>query len=121
MDGATHHAGPLFVCCQTRLCIRVSSAGQSHRPVWPNLDGKPTARWFAWHRIPQIDVPNWVSRLCVLHMNGGQQQGRKREGSVPDEAGPENCPADQKSNFCAAALERICHPDKIEARWMAMQ
>lgn len=58
MDGATHHAGPLFVCCQTRLCIRVSSAGQSHRPVWPNLDGKPTARWFAWHRIPQIDVPN---------------------------------------------------------------
>lgn len=62
-----------------------------------------------------------LSRLCVLHMNGGQQQGRKREGSVPDETGPENCPADQKSNFCAAALERICHPDKIEARWMAMQ
>lgn len=40
-----------------------------------------------------------VSRLCVLNMNGGQQQGRKREGSVPDETGPENCPADQNPTF----------------------
>lgn len=54
LDGATHHGGPLFVCCQTRLRLLWP---KSQPPIWPNVDGKPTARWFAWHRIPQIYVP----------------------------------------------------------------